>query len=597
MKTEGLVMNRGRNLGAELRKARLALQLTLRQVEARAGISNAYLSQLENGQAENPSPQYLEKLSEIYGINYESMLTSAGYLKRPGSANRDVFLSHRSTDKDFVRQLAADIEAETFGDRQLTVWLDEAEIRPGQSIPGLVNSGLETSRFVALVMSPAYFHTKTGWTDAEWHAALQNDPDNRRGHILPLLVQDCPYIPYLLRHLRAIDLRAQRYSDGLKELLDVLKDEPLPRPVTHRGQLIVSSTHLDRSTLIAERAVPDADPDVITERLYCNLLPVERLPRYIYMSPIAAGLMRSRKKSDQVLPSKSRLREVIRAAQEAEKVPPDRRFMPTFRLFEDKVFTFHDLEDSENPLAAITTENAVEVFDVATFTSDEDLRKILLSLMNMALSRHLIRGGLVADSTKNGRFFFSTNNGNAHTVTWTPRRKRATRTVAKPVTREDRVIYWRHLGAYVTATFLVNKFYVKVLPTWVITADGIHPSGGPTIARRVNRWTGPERNLQVLYHVRFWTTVLRGRKGGPINVWAGDQILEIAAVPAAIEVPYGILDDQRDLMRLLDEEAPVLAAEEEELADIALEEELDEDDIVTEIEADEESADHEVIEK
>lgn len=46
-----------------------------------------------------------------------------------------------------------------------------------------------------------------------------------------------------------------------------------------------------------------------------------------------------------------------------------------------------------------------------------------------------------------------------------------------------------------------------------------------------------------------------------------------------IDVPYGILDDQRDLMRLLDEEAPLLAAEEEELADIALEAELEDVDV------------------
>jgi transcriptional regulator with XRE-family HTH domain len=583
-------MSQANKLGTELRKARIRSQLKLRQVEERTGISNAYLSQLENGHVSNPSPQYLEKLAKVYGIDYETLLENAGYFKRSGSSNRDVFLSHRGTNKEIVRELAADIEAETFGDRPLTVWLDEAEIRPGQSIPSLVNSGLETSRFIALVMTPDYFEAKSGWTDAEWHAALHNDPDNRRGRILPLLMQDCPYVPYLLRHLRAIDLRRHRYSEGLKELLAVLKDEPLPRPVTHRGQLIVSGTQLDRSTLIAERAVPDADPDVITEPLYCNLLPVERLPRYIYMAPIAPRLLRTRKTGEEVLPSKSRLKEAIRAAQEAEKISAERRFMPAFRLVGKQIITFHDLEDSNSPLTAITAENSVEVFDTATFMQDDDWRNIVMSLLNMAVSRHLFKAGLIVDETRSNRFFFPTNNGSANVMTWTPRSKRATRTVAKPITRDGRVIYWRHLGAYVTTMFLVNKIYVKLSPTWIITSDGIHPSGGPTIAKRVNKWTGPERNLQVLYHVRFWTSVLRGRKGGPINILAGDQLLEIAAVPAGIEVPYGIVDDQRDLMRLLDEEAPVLADEEDQLADIALEAELDDDEAA--LNADEDTADN-----
>jgi hypothetical protein len=63
--------------------------------------------------------------------------------------SRDVFLSHRSTDKDFVRALADQIEKHQFRERHLTSWLDEAEIRPGQSVTGMINDGLEHSRFVA----------------------------------------------------------------------------------------------------------------------------------------------------------------------------------------------------------------------------------------------------------------------------------------------------------------------------------------------------------------------------------------------------------------------------------------------------------------
>src|SRR5712691_9039642 len=229
-------------------------------------------------------------------------------------------------------------------------WLDEAEIRPGDSIPGAVSRGLEQSRFIGIVMTPEYFEAGSGWTDAEWHAALHQDPDNRKARIIPLLAKDCPFVPYLLRHLRAIDLRRNRYDQGLKELLAVLRNEPLPRPVTHRGQLIISGTRIDRSSLVAERAVPDADPDVVTERLFCNLLPIERLPKYLYTGSIAPSLFKTRKSGNQVGPSKSRLKEIIRAAQEKVGRPPERRFMPAFRIFEERILTFHDLEDPDGPL-------------------------------------------------------------------------------------------------------------------------------------------------------------------------------------------------------------------------------------------------------
>lgn len=101
---------------------------------------------------------------------------------------RDLFISHRSLNKDFVRKLTADIETNTHQGRNLTTWVDEAEIRPGQSVPAMINNGLETSRFIGLVLTPEYFTSESGWTDAEWHAALYRDPDNRKGRILPLLV-------------------------------------------------------------------------------------------------------------------------------------------------------------------------------------------------------------------------------------------------------------------------------------------------------------------------------------------------------------------------------------------------------------------------
>jgi hypothetical protein len=55
---------------------------------------------------------------------------------RTATATRDLFLSHSSKDKSVVREIAGAIEAESYGGRQVRVWVDEAEIRSGESIPG-----------------------------------------------------------------------------------------------------------------------------------------------------------------------------------------------------------------------------------------------------------------------------------------------------------------------------------------------------------------------------------------------------------------------------------------------------------------------------
>lgn len=73
------------SLGEKLKDAREHLPMTLRQVEDATGISNAYLSQLENNKIQKPSANILYKLSTLYKISLNSLLAAAGIIE--GSAN------------------------------------------------------------------------------------------------------------------------------------------------------------------------------------------------------------------------------------------------------------------------------------------------------------------------------------------------------------------------------------------------------------------------------------------------------------------------------------------------------------------------------
>jgi len=73
----------------------------------------------------------------------------------------DVFLSHASEDKETVAvPLAKALEA-----RGVTVWLDQAVIRMGDSLRQRIDRGIRSSRFAAVVLSDAYF--SKGWTQYE----------------------------------------------------------------------------------------------------------------------------------------------------------------------------------------------------------------------------------------------------------------------------------------------------------------------------------------------------------------------------------------------------------------------------------------------
>ena len=59
---------------------------SLRAVEVATGISNAYLSQLERGEAAKPSPDKLHALAKFYEVPYTDLMRAAGYLQTTASA-------------------------------------------------------------------------------------------------------------------------------------------------------------------------------------------------------------------------------------------------------------------------------------------------------------------------------------------------------------------------------------------------------------------------------------------------------------------------------------------------------------------------------
>lgn len=73
----------------------------------------------------------------------------------------DVFISHASEDKGAVaRPLAEALRAEG-----VSVWLDQLELRVGDSLRRKIDQGIRSSRFGIAVLSPAFF--AKGWTQYE----------------------------------------------------------------------------------------------------------------------------------------------------------------------------------------------------------------------------------------------------------------------------------------------------------------------------------------------------------------------------------------------------------------------------------------------
>ena len=60
-----------------------------------------------------------------------------------------IFLSHNYRDKPFVRTLAQDLTA-----MGVKVWVDEAELRVGDSLVTRISSAIDEMRYLGVVLSP-----------------------------------------------------------------------------------------------------------------------------------------------------------------------------------------------------------------------------------------------------------------------------------------------------------------------------------------------------------------------------------------------------------------------------------------------------------
>lgn len=91
-----------KTLGSVLAQSRGLKNYSLRAVEELTGISNAYLSQLENDKIKKPSADILYKLATLYKIDLNFLLHLAGLVEK--ATQKNVSLGNFVFSKDNLTQ-------------------------------------------------------------------------------------------------------------------------------------------------------------------------------------------------------------------------------------------------------------------------------------------------------------------------------------------------------------------------------------------------------------------------------------------------------------------------------------------------------------
>ena len=137
-----------------------------------------------------------------------------------------VYISYRSTDRAFVRNLIYRLEG-----AGLRVYVAENEIRPGDSIVSELNRALDRSKACITVVSRHWLASP--WCQAEADSLVQRKMRDPKFRIIPLRIDDSA-IPVLLTNYRSLDVDPRVFDDApraaklLDELLWGLVDRAKP---------------------------------------------------------------------------------------------------------------------------------------------------------------------------------------------------------------------------------------------------------------------------------------------------------------------------------------------------------------------------------
>lgn len=124
-----------------------------------------------------------------------------------------VFLSHNHGDKDFVRKLARDLESH--GVRH---WLDEAEMKIGDSLIQKIREGIDSVDFFAVILSPN--SVEAPWVVNEFDVAMNHQINGKPIKVLPILLKECDLPGFLVGKLYGDFQNEDQYAESFKKLIN-----------------------------------------------------------------------------------------------------------------------------------------------------------------------------------------------------------------------------------------------------------------------------------------------------------------------------------------------------------------------------------------
>jgi hypothetical protein len=229
----------------------------------------------------------------------------------------------------------------------------------------------------------------------------------------------------------------------------------------------------------------------VTERLFSSLLPVERLPRYVF------SMECDRKEGD--------VKRDLVYSRFGESA--------SFIVRGKRLHCFHDLRHDPGPFRELAKGQAVERDDATEFWTDEDRRRWYVDLLNRTLNKITGWRHLNLDRDHRRYFFDMIEPGKERSVEYRPmnQAKSQISVVWRPITKKsgEPKRFWYHRAVALSFVQVGPRSWCLALrPEMRVTRDGAIPIVARRIGGKVTKKKSRMFNLDVLKELNFWRDYL-----------------------------------------------------------------------------------------
>ncbi|MGD9693625.1 MAG: HNH endonuclease [Phycisphaerales bacterium] len=229
----------------------------------------------------------------------------------------------------------------------------------------------------------------------------------------------------------------------------------------------------------------------VSDRLFSSLLPVERLPKYLFS-------MECFEKEPDI---KQRL------------LPPRAGEASSFVVRGQRLYCFHDLRRDPGPFADLARGQAIEREEALDVWTDNDRRRWYVDLLNRTLNKITGRRGLNLDRRHHRYFFDMVVPDQERVVEYRPMNvsRSEMSVVWRPITKKTGLPkkYWYHRAIALSFVQTSSRTWCLALrPELRVTKDGKEPIEPRTIGGKVTKKKSRMFNLGVLNELNFWRDYL-----------------------------------------------------------------------------------------